>query len=158
MLRALFFRRPPIRPAASSRSLAGGVVATRPPHPGAERTWTSRLGGWLGASGWRVSRIDFASSFGASHRLDALAEARLDFADALCDVHSVAAAAALDRIAVARSLHELWHLRGELFDLISLRHDQVEAAGRLGELDRHFAKRSRLPRWRDAGSTGAAKR
>ena len=33
----------------------------------------------------------------------------------------------LDRIAVTRSLHELWHLRGEVFSLVSRRHDQAEA-------------------------------
>ena len=94
------------------------------------------------------------SSFGQRGRLDALAAARLDFADALYDVHTVAAGAALDRIAVTRSLHELWHLRGEVFDLVSLRHDQAEAERRLGDLDRHFAKRSPLARWRDASGAG----
>ena len=67
-------------------------------------------------------------------------------------------ATALDRIAVTRSLHELWHLRGEVFDLVSLRHDQAEAERRLADLDRHFAKRSPLARWRDASSAGASAR
>ena len=51
------------------------------------------------ASGWRVS-ASTASSFGQRGRLDALAAARLDFADALFDVHTAAGGAALDRIAV----------------------------------------------------------
>ena len=113
---------------------------------------------WLGASGWRVSRVDGASSFGQRGRLDALVAARLDFADALFDVHTVAAGMALDRIAVTRSLHELWHLRGEVFDLVSLRHDQAAAACRLQDLDRHFAKRSPLARLRDASGAGASAR
>ena len=129
------------------------------PTPGARpRAWSSRLSDWLGASGWRVSRVDGASSFGQRGRLDALAAARLDFADALFDVHTVAAGVALDRIAVTRSLHELWHLRGEVFDLVSLRHDQAAAERRLQDLDRHFAKRSPLARWRDASGAGASAR
>ena len=125
-------------------------VESRPPQALVPRAWSSRLSDWLGGSGWRVSGVDGMSSFGQRGRLDALATARLDFADALFDVHTVAVGAALDRIAATRSLHELWHLRGEVFDLVSLRHDQAEAQCRLGELDRHFAKRSTLERWRDA--------
>jgi len=64
----------------------------------------------------------------------------------------------LERIASTRSLHELWHLRGEVFDLVSLRHDQATAKRCLQELDRHFAKRSPLARWRDASSAGASAR
>ena len=91
------------------------------------------------------------SSFGQRGRLDALAAARLDFADALYDVHTVAAGAALDRIAVTRSLHELWHLRGEVFDLVSLRHDQAEAERRLADA-RPPLREAIAPcaRWRDA--------
>ena len=92
--------------------------------------WSSRLSDWLGVSGWRVSRVDFASSFGQRGRLDELAAARLEFADALIDIHTVAAGDALDRIAATRSLRELWHFRGEVFDLVSLRHDQAEAERR----------------------------
>jgi len=122
------------------------------------RAWSSRLSDWLGVSGWRVSRVDFASSFGQRGRLDALAAARLHFADALFDVHTVAAGAALDRIAATRSLHELWHLRGEVFDLVSRRHDQAAAERRLHDIDRHFARRSPLARWRDASGAGASAR
>lgn len=90
------------------------------------------------------------SSFGARRREDAVAAARLDFAQVLDDVHTTAAAMLRDRIALARSMHDLWHLRGELFDQVSLRHDQAEAGRRLAELDVHFARRSTLARWRDA--------
>jgi hypothetical protein len=140
----------------SSRATPARNIESRPPQALIPRAWSSRLSDWLGVSGWRVSRIDGVSSFGQRGRLDALAAARLDFADALFDVHTVAAGAALDRIAVTRSLHELWHLRGEVFDLVSLRHDQAAAERRLQELDRHFAKRSPLTRWRDATRAGAS--
>ena len=133
-------------------------VESRPPQALLARAWSVRLSEWLGVSGWRVSRVDFASSFGQRGRLDALAAARLDFADALYDVPTVTAGAALDRIAATRSLHELWHLRGETFDLVSLRHDQAEAEQRVAELDRHFARRSALTRWRDASGASASAR
>jgi hypothetical protein len=142
----------------SNRAAPARSIESRPPQALVARAWSSRLSDWLGVSGWRVSRIDGVSSFGQRGRLDALAAARLDFADALFDVHTVAANAALDRIAVTRSLHELWHLRGEVFDLVSLRHDQAAAERRLQELDRHFANRSQLARWRDATSAGASAR
>ena len=98
---------------------------------------------WLAASGWRVSRTDLASSFGRRGRSDALAAARLDFAEALHDVRTDGAASALDRIAVARSLHELWHLREEVFSRISRHRDQAEAKRRMATLDRHFPRRTR---------------
>jgi hypothetical protein len=159
MFRALRSRSHADRPLeAIGRAAPVRSVEARPPQALAPRAWPLRLSDWLGASGWRVSRADFVSSFGQRGRLDALAAARLDFADALYDVHTVAAGAALDRIAVTHSLHELWHLRGEVFDLVSLRHDQAEAGCRLADLDRHFARRSTLARWRDAVTAGATAR
>ncbi len=141
MFRVLFFRSRPRDPAEPRNGRRSKRIAeTRPPHTSAGRPWSSRLGEWLGASGWRVSASDLPSSFGASSRVDAVAEARLDFADALGDVRSIGAAAAIDRIAVTRSLHELWHLRGEVFGEISCRHDQAEASRRLADLDRHFGQ------------------
>ena len=164
MFRALFSRsrlRDTAEPASRRlgasrrRDAAAAGVSGRP--------WTSRLGEWLGASGWRVSRADLPSASAGRWRVDALAEARLDFAEALIDVRSTGAAAAIERIAVTRSLHELWHLRGEVFDAVSLRHDQAEASRRLAVLDRHFAtppRRSgataRTPRRRPASADAAA--
>ena len=86
------------------------------------------------------SRARWASRFG---RKDALPTARLDFADALFDVRSPAAYDLLSRIAVTRSLHELWHFREEVFSLVSRRHTQVEALRRLATLNRHFLRGSR---------------
>ena len=124
MFRALFVRSSAAAP-GSSRSASSRSAEARPPEP--------------------------ASGFGERRRLEALAEARLDFADALDDVHTPGAALLIDRLALARSLHELWHLRGEVFDHVSRRHDQAEAARRLAALDVHFARKSALARWREAG-------
>jgi hypothetical protein len=71
---------------------------------------------------------------------DALASARLDFAAALDDVRNRSSIDAQARIAVARSLQELWHFREEVFSLVACRHDQAEAARRLAGLNRHFTR------------------
>jgi hypothetical protein len=114
--------------------------------PPAERPWSVRLGDWLGASGWRVSTVERPPSFAERARSETLAAARLDFADALWDVRTESAVDLLDRIALSRSLHELWHFRGEVFGQVSCRHDQAEAACRLAQIDRHFQKRPRRAR------------
>ncbi|HEX4233270.1 MAG TPA: hypothetical protein VH041_03120 [Caldimonas sp.] len=110
-------------------------------------------------SRWRLSTSTgtawpASSSFGKAARHERVAAARLDFADALIDVHTDAAADARDRIAVARSLHELWHFRVEVFSRVAQRHDQAEAARRLALLDRHFPERSRRvpPRLGETGT------
>lgn len=46
------------------------------------------------------------------------------------------------RINIARSLHELWHLRPEVFKLVALRYSQGEAQSRLDRLNRHFPTRA----------------
>jgi hypothetical protein len=143
MFRALFSR----SFARASTERASGpsshrLAETFPPQASAGHPWSSRLGAWLGASGWRVSTAELLSSFDGRTLADALVQARFDFADALEDVGTPSADLAIDRIAVTRSLHELWHFRGEVFGQVSCRHDQAEATRRLAVLDRHFAKRS----------------
>lgn len=87
-------------------------------------------------------RPRWAASWGAGRRAgDRLAAARLDFAEALDDVRTRASIEAQSRIALTRSLHELWHFREEVFSLVSRRHDQSEAARRLARLNRHFDAR-----------------
>lgn len=107
---------------------------------------------WLGSMSSPSGRVSRSESRppvararwqGRPSKAEDLAEARLDFSEALIDVRSTAAASALDRIAIARSLHELWHLREEVFSLVACRHDQGEAARRLSALDRHFPRRTR---------------
>ena len=103
---------------------------------------------WISSvSPWMASRAGHPRSAGWRVGGQALAEARLDFSDALIDLRPSITAPTLDRIAVARSLHELWNFREEVFALVAHRHDQREAATRLATLDRHFSvrpKRNRL--------------
>jgi hypothetical protein len=159
------FRAPPSRSRtlrsaeAPGRTAPARPVESSPPQASAPRAWSTRLSDWLGVSGWRVSRTDFASSFGQRGRLDALAAARLDFADALFDVHT------------GRGRRRARPDRGDALACTSCGtcaakcstwsrcvHDQAAAACRLQDLDRHFAKRSPLARWRDASSAGASAR
>ena len=95
--------------------------------------WVTSRSGRPRSAGWRVGG-------------QALAEARLDFADALIDLRQSAVVGTLDRIAVARSLHDLWNYREEIFALVAHRHDQREANERLATLDRHFAARPQRTR------------
>jgi hypothetical protein len=120
----------------SSRSLVESV-----PPSSTQRSWPSRLGEWLMTSGWRIEsdgRLPFGRRLG-----DAIAAARLDFADALSDVRTDGAADALDRIAETSRLDELWHLRAEVFGRVAERHGQAEAERRLAAIDAHFARKSR---------------
>jgi hypothetical protein len=91
----------------------------------------------------RRRTVAWVRRLGERSRSDALAAARLDFDEALGDIRTEAALNVRSRIAVARSLHELWHLREEVFTLVACRHDQARAAGRLAELDLHFPRRDR---------------
>jgi hypothetical protein len=152
MFRALFRRSFPR--ATTTQSGARSSLRMRETAPPAERPWSVRLSDWLGASGWRVSTVERPPSFAERARGETLAAARLDFADALWDIRSESAADLLDRIAVLRSLHELWHVRGEVFGQVSCRHDQAEAARRLATIDRHFQKRPLRAR-ESAGVNGA---
>jgi hypothetical protein len=91
----------------------------------------------------RVRHATWIRRFGERARGEALAAARLDFDEALGDVRTPRAIELRSRIAVTRSLHELWHFREEIFSLVACRHDQARAAGRLAELDLHFPRRDR---------------
>jgi len=91
----------------------------------------------------RRRTVAWVRRLGERSRSQALAAARLDFDEALGDIRTSAAFATRSRIAVARSLHELWHFREEIFSLVACRHDQTRAAGRLAELDLHFPRRDR---------------
>jgi len=142
MLRSLFSSW--LLSSSGARSASARSSLESVPPPVDERSWPSRIGEWLMASGWRVAAAE-SSSFGRGGRGERVAAARVDFAEALFDIRTDAAAATLDRIAATRRLHELWHLRAEVFGRVALRHGQVEAERRLAELDVHFARRTRPP-------------
>jgi hypothetical protein len=132
-----------VLPGGQNRPSAQRIESYPPLAWPSHRAWSSRIGRWLGANTWAPERSEWAPNSRRQASNEALAAARLEFADAIVDVRTAAAAEALDRIAVTRSLHELWHFRQEIFSLVSCRHDQAEAARRLASLDRHFPRRAR---------------
>lgn len=78
----------------------------------------------------------------AAPPLNRLPGVRDDFVVALADVDTAEARTLADRIDLARSLRELWHLRSDVYRLVSLHHSQYEADQRLAELNRHFPTRA----------------
>jgi hypothetical protein len=79
----------------------------------------------------------------ASPPSNRLPPVRQEFLDALGDLPLNEPVLALnERIAKARSLRDLWHLRTEVFHLVSLHHSQGEADFRLLHLNRHFPTRT----------------
>jgi hypothetical protein len=98
--------------------------------------WRGGLKAWLGA-GWAA---------GAPIRVRpatvGLREVRDEFVQELGDIRTQEAGLLLERIRIARSLRELWHLRPEVFGLVALCHSQAEAQARLDRLNRHFPTRS----------------
>ena len=80
------------------------------------------------------------------------------FRDVVCDLDRLATTGALERVRLARSMQQLWHLRAEMFSLVARHRDQAEAEQRLAELDRHFCQPERRSwglraRARDGGAS-----
>jgi hypothetical protein len=74
----------------------------------------------------------------AAPPIDRLPGVRGDFLATVADIDSRQADALRNRIASARSLRELWHLRSDVFQLIGQQYSQSEAERRLALLARHF--------------------
>lgn len=70
---------------------------------------------------------------------------RLEFVDSLRDIRTQQAGDLLGRIRIARSMRDLWHLRTEIYNLVSCQHDETEATYRLNRLNRFFPQRVRRP-------------
>ena len=98
----------------------------------------SRVRSWLSA-GWNGTPMQ--EDDGADRSL-VLAAARQDFFQSVVDLTLPAAAKLLDRIEFARTMRDLWHLRAEVFALVSLERSQLEADRRLALLNRHFPTRA----------------
>ena len=114
------------------------VCPPKPRHSLVARQWRE----WL--TGIPDTRFPADSPAAASPlRGDArLRGVRREFIDALDDIPGHATDEAIAHIYVARSMHDLWHLRLDVFNLVSCQHDQAEADHRLSQLNRHFPTRS----------------
>lgn len=133
MLTSLHERRPP-----ASRTRPARLEICPPRRSFAGQAWVSRVRSWLSA-GWNGTPIQEVD--GADRSL-VLAAARQDFFQSVVDLTLPAAAKLLDRIEFARTMRDLWHLRAEVFALVSLERSQLEADRRLALLNRHFPTRA----------------
>lgn len=118
-----------------------------PPPMARDRTppWRRRFAAWLGSG---LSDASVSTAFGVwspppPRQATALSEARAAFREALEDLAMPETGITLEHIRCARSLHELWHLRAEVFNLIACLRSQREADLRLAVVDRHFSSRTR---------------
>jgi hypothetical protein len=78
----------------------------------------------------------------AAPPLNRLPAVRIDFMQCLSDINDQEAHGLGDRIATARSLRELWHLRADVYRLVAVHHSQFEAEERVALLNRHFPTRA----------------
>ena len=112
------------------------VCPPKPRHPLRSGQWREWLTG--------IPDTHFrAESRAAPARADSrLAKVRCEFIDTLDDIPGRVADDAIAQIYAAASMHDLWHLRLDVFNLVSCHHDQAEADHRLSQLNRHFPTRS----------------
>lgn len=85
-------------------------------------------------------------------RVRVIDAARTDFLHAMADLCSADANGLRQRVGVARSLRELWHLRTELYGLVARHVSQVVADQRLAQVNRHFPVGTRSNKTNDVGS------
>lgn len=71
-----------------------------------------------------------------------LRKIKSEFNSAMWDLQSLRANQVRAMVEQARSLRELWHLRADVFRVISVHRGQIEAQLRLDALDGHFPVRS----------------
>ena len=105
-----------------------------------ESMWASLLG-WL-----REEQPD------QPDRVRVIDAARADFQHAMADLCSADANGLRQRVGVARSLRELWHLRTELYGLVARHLSQAAAEQRLAKVNRHFPVGTRSNKTKDVGS------
>lgn len=130
-----FPRLPSFRMGHRSTLLAGSstMIGTSPPslrHEPAS-AW-QRLMGWLMAP----------APAHAGHPINRLPGVRAEFVEALADAAGDDADTLRNRIALSRSLRELWHLRTDVYRVVGVARSQSIAQERLCRLNRHFPARA----------------
>ncbi|MFL6661675.1 MAG: hypothetical protein ACJ8G7_05810 [Rhizobacter sp.] len=122
---------------------AAGAEVPPPAHHAFRAPWPRRLGAWLVSIPAAQSAGALADWRPSEARTLELSAARSAFRTVLDDIPVQQSDACLVSIRAARSMHELWHLRAEVFALVSRNRTQSEAARRLAVLDIHFPSRVR---------------
>ena len=131
-------RRPPRRNVAPRTEVCPPALQLRTATLGPG--WRAGLREWLSTS-WQAASRDPAD-ITAGVASERLAKVRDEFMQALHDIRTQESGMVQERVRIARSLRDLWHLRPEVFRLVALRHSQAEAHQRLDRLNRHFPTRS----------------
>ncbi len=111
----------------------------RLPAAGPVPGWRASLRDWLDTGWGRPARQELQWR---RHASDPLGTVRAEFLQSLEDIRTQQVGMLQQRVHIARSLHELWHLRPEVFKLVALRFSQDEAECRLDRLNRHFPTRA----------------
>ena len=114
------------------------VCPPKPRHPLRARQWRE----WLTGIPDTRFLADSPAAAAASRSDTRVTNVRNEFIDALNDIPGHSADDAIAQIYAAASMHDLWHLRLDVFNLVSCQHDQAEADHRLSRLNRHFPTRS----------------
>jgi hypothetical protein len=100
--------------------------------PSTWRAWVSNAWAWL----WDLEEVPRRAA-----PTTGLGKARTEFHSAIWDLQSLKANQLREQVTNARSLRELWHLRADVFKLISMHRGQAEAQLRLDVLNGHFPVR-----------------
>lgn len=100
------------------------------------KRWVTGFWSWL----W-----DLEETSDALPVLTGLNKVKSEFNAAMWDLQSVRANQVRDAIEHARSLRELWHLRPDVFRVISTLRGQAEATVRIEALNNHFPVRMSRP-------------
>ncbi len=133
----------------------GARLEVCPPRAGRSRPWLAIVREWL-TGGWNgQAPARWVPRPGRVARdVMPLEAIRQEFIESVDGIRTPAAEELLDRIHFARNLHELWHLRAEIFSFVSLHRSQTEADERLARLNRHFPTRSPRSGFGSLGSKG----
>jgi hypothetical protein len=111
--------------------------------PGRLGRFLRAVGDWLGEGFARSGAAGQAAADAAGPgHLGLLGVVRLEFVACLDDIPTRQAAGLIARIEQTRSLRELWHLRADVFSVVSCHCDQTEAGERVARLNRHFPTRA----------------
>jgi hypothetical protein len=105
---------------------------------------------WSADPGWRVRLARWFTTAAPwlpaqSRPVNRLASVKDEFLSAMTDLSGTAAEVLCERIARARSLRELWHLRAPVYGLLATAMNQSEAERRMNRLNRHFPVRTPRP-------------
>ena len=119
--------------AAPSSQMHSRIEVCPPERWPSSLSWRGRLHRLLQHSRWVPEPV---------RPVNRLALVRSQFLEQVVDLDGLAAMALSDRIAQARSLRDLWHLRMPLYSVVAIALDQAEAERRLACLNRHFPVRA----------------